>query len=104
MEFFDKNLSWTPPVGYIVRDVIPEGAYLTIVYDQCFYGGKHIIQVYLNDQGREVGRSLTTRVDPLPEVDQETPKPVARRFQFWNGFLITLHGVQEMLRCTGWRR
>ncbi len=105
MEFFDKNLSWEPPVGYHFSSVVAEGAYLKLAYSNSVSTeGKwptrvtNIINIYLNDQGREVARTAVRIVDAPPEL-LAPPKPVAWRFRFWNAVLLTLHGLQEIGRC-----
>ncbi len=105
MEFFDKNLSWEPPAGYQFRSVVVEGAYLKLAYsNSASTEGKwptrltSIINIYVNDQGREVARTAVRIVD-APPTPIEPPQPVAWRFRFWNAVLLTLQGLQEIGRC-----
>lgn len=98
----DMNQSWTPPEGFTCEDVKPEGAYLVITYsrrldgDQIVRGGVRVVKIYLQDMGREVARSIQDILDPIEPPHIPKPKSVARRFKFWNGFLLALQGIQEM--------
>jgi hypothetical protein len=98
----DKNQSWQPPEGYQLQSVGPEGAYLCVKYskrqDKPGWTVANIVTVYLNDQGREVARTEAPIQWPIPKPEI-IPTPVARRFRIKNGFLIMMHGIQEMMRC-----
>lgn len=104
MEFYDKNLSWIPPENYKFSGVTPDGAFLRVQYRQPIFKtatrqivAENIMTVFVNDQGREVARTWV-RIDiPQPAPDALTSAPVARRFRIWNGFLIILEGVREMI-------
>ena len=85
------------PKGFTFKDVRAEGSYLRVEYWRRFVDGDDIAVIYLNDMGREVGRVINTiYLEPAPP---EPPEPVSRRFRFYNGFLIALQGLQEMLKC-----
>jgi hypothetical protein len=96
MRFLDKNETLNAPKGFILRGVTAEGAYLRAEYWRRFSNGDDIAVVYLNDMGREVARTMDTIYLPQPAV--QPPAPVGRRFRIRNGFLIALHGIQEMFR------
>lgn len=57
----DMNQSWKAPVGYLVTGLHAEGAFLVVQYEhRDTQFGKTIMEyvnVYLNDQGREVART-----------------------------------------------
>lgn len=100
----DMNKSWHPPYGFEFTGVEPKGGYLVVRYerrqagDSIVRGGLQIITIYLQDMGREVLRTTEEFLDPVI-VPAAEPKPVATRFRFWNGFLLTLQGLEEMAKC-----
>ena len=102
MRFLDKNQTLRAPEGYVFRSADPDGAYLRLTYYQPVYSlaeertiGENAIVIYLNDMGREVGRSVASYRWPAPVVEFG---PMPRKFRFKNGFLIVLQGLQEMFR------
>jgi hypothetical protein len=105
MKFIDKNLTLDAPEGYEVDDVRAGGAYLIVDYKREDSAVTHEggwvdydrIIVFLNDQGREVGRQIVT-AGPDP-ILPEAAKPVKRRFRIKNGFLLILEGLEEILKC-----
>ena len=114
MRFVDKNQTLVAPEGYTFRNVETEGCYLKLTYYQSVYKtdltpplppegytsltviGENIVVVFLNDSGREVGRSVASYRWPEPDVIE--PRPMLRRFRIWNGFLIALYGLREMIK------
>jgi hypothetical protein len=99
MVLLDKNQTLQPPEGYTLRAVAADGAYLRATYDKTLR--PHVVSkvvVYLNDQGREVARSID-ETDYSAFAPKPEPPPAPRRFRFRNGFLIALQGLQEMLKC-----
>lgn len=109
LDLTDMNQSWRPPPGFNFAGVTARGSYLLVEYirrnagDAVVRGGWTNIVIYLESQGREVMRTTETIYDldvypPRPSAPPE-PKPVPRRFRFWNGFLLALQGLQEMVRC-----
>jgi hypothetical protein len=99
MRFEDKNQTLQPPKEYTFRNAETDGAYLRLTYYQTVYGrlgvtlGENVVTIYVNDIGREVGRTIGSVRFPQTEAD---PAPVGRRFRIYNGFLIVLQGLQEM--------
>ena len=101
MRFEDKNQTLVPPEGYIFRNAETDGAYMRLIYNQAVYKtatrqaiGENVVTIYLNDQGREVGRTIGS-----VRYQYEEPKVLApRRFRIWNGFLLALQGIQEMFK------
>src|ERR1700676_3038443 len=93
MVFVDKNQTLQPPVGYKCVGVVANGAYLQVIY----ISGVSRIVVYLNDMGREVGRTETAL--PLPTPIKPKQEPISRWFRFRNGWLIVLEGLTELIRC-----
>ena len=92
MRFLDKNQTLEPPEGYVFRSAETDGAYLRLTYFQTVYKsgtlqviGENIVRVYLNDMGREVGRSIASYRWPEPVVHIV---PAPRKFRFKNGFLM----------------
>jgi hypothetical protein len=110
MRFLDKNQTLEPPEGYKFRSTDVDGAYLRLTYYQSVYQtgtllviGENVIVVYLNDMGREVGRSTASyrwpQPDPLPVEAAFSRQWQFRLLRFKNGFLIVLQGLQEMIKC-----
>ena len=61
--------------------------------------GYNNINIYLNDQGREVVRTSEPRYWP-PLVDSAVVLiPVCRWFRFRNGWLFVLQGLEELILC-----
>ena len=100
----DMNQSWMPPIGFDFCNIEPKGSYLVLTYTrrwagtEIIRGGANTTTIYLNDQGREVSRTIQEFLDSVAQPVPKT-KPVAARFKFWNGFLIVLQGLQEMGKC-----
>lgn len=101
MRFEDKNKTLVPPEGYTFRNAETDGAYMRLTYNQAVYKpdtlqviGENVVTLYLNDQGREVGRTVGS-----VRYEFKAPKVLApRRFRIWNGFLLALQGIQEMFK------
>ena len=101
MRFEDKNQTLVPPEGYTFRNAETDGAYMRLTYNQAVYKpdtlqviGENVVTLYLNDQGREVGRTVGS-----VRYEFKEPKVLAaRRFRIWNGFLLALQGIQEMFK------
>ena len=100
MRFEDKNQTLVPPENYTFRNAETDGAYMRLTYFQSVYKpatrtviGENVVTIYLNDQGREVGRCIGSVRWPV-----ETPVivPAPRKFRFKNGWLLTLQGLKEM--------
>jgi predicted class III extradiol MEMO1 family dioxygenase len=76
MEFFDKNQTLVPPEGYRLSGVVATGSYMRVVYHQTAdtetQHVRNIVEVYLNDMGREVGR--TTDIATWPIAPPASPK------------------------------
>ena len=102
----DMNQSWKEPEGYSLRNVRADGAYLRVEYQQAIYWqdtttpkGYNVAVIFLTDMGREIGRMLDMVLLPLPDRAGELKviPPVAWRFRFWDGLLLVLEGLKEML-------
>ena len=105
MRFEDKNQTLQPPEGYTFRNAETDGAYLRLTYYQTVYKtatttviGENVITIYLNDTGREVGRTIGSVQFPPQPVYKLPPESPSRKFRIKNGFLITRQGLQEMFR------
>lgn len=99
MELRDINQSWTPPAGYKFFGIRAVGSYLLVEYRLRDTGCWLIVTIYVNDQGREVERTLDAEeIFSDPELIAEPP-PVGWWFRFKNGFYLALFGLQEMLAC-----
>ena len=107
MRFEDKNQTLVPPDGYIFRNAETDGAYMRLTYNRAVYKpvklferpqviGENVVTIYLNDQGREVGRTVGSVRYQIEEPKVLAPMP--RRFRIWNGFLLALQGIQEMFK------
>ena len=108
MRFEDKNQTLVPPEGYTFRNVETDGAYMRLTYNQAVYKpvklferpqviGENVVTIYLNDQGREVGRTVG-----FVRYEVKEPKvlaPMPRRFRLKNAILIVLSGLQEIFKC-----
>jgi hypothetical protein len=107
MILIDKNQTLQPPEGELTS-VISEGSYLRVSYclemertPECVT--KHYTTVYLNDQGREVARTLEELQYPVYPVEeaptpQERP-PVGFWYRFCAGFDLMLLGFWEIISC-----
>ena len=78
----DKNRTLVPPAGYELRSVEAEGAYLRLHYRRIlFRAGTTIVQgekwvhIFLNDQGREVVRTVQY-YESIAPVPAEPPKTI----------------------------
>jgi hypothetical protein len=107
VKLIDKNQSWTPPEGYLLSAVSADGSYLRIEYRKRSLPDDQptdqIVNIFLNDTGREVARTEDTRTYYLPRgiaVEPEPKqKPVTRWARFCNGGYLILSGFEEMFRC-----
>lgn len=75
----DKNRTLVPPAGYEFRSVEAEGAYLRLHYRQILFRegtrdiqGETWVYIFLNDQGREVVRTIAYYESLVP-VPSEPP-------------------------------
>jgi len=83
----DMNQTWKAPEGYRVHEISALGAFLVVTYRQTRFVpdtmtpmGYATIQVYVNDQGREVMRTEDfRRVPPQPVYGLG----VAKRLSLW---------------------
>ena len=60
MALQDFNRILVPPVGFELKRVSAVGAFLVLAYSQEAKGGRVELEIFLNDQGREVIRTLST--------------------------------------------
>jgi len=60
MKLVDFNQTLKPPAGFELQRVSAVGAYLRLTYSVEAKGGRVEIEVYLNDQGKEVLRTAQT--------------------------------------------
>lgn len=104
MRFEDKNRTLEPPEGYAFKNAETDGAYMRLTYIQDVFKpatrqviGENVVTIYLNDTGREVGRTYGGVRYKFHEPRVLGPAP--RKFRFKNGCLIVLQGLQEILRC-----
>jgi hypothetical protein len=74
-EWFDVNKSWTPPPLGELKTVAAKGSFLQLTYVYDTGKGEVIFDVYLNDQGREVGRLGTT----YEREKEDTASPVSSK-------------------------
>jgi hypothetical protein len=101
----DMNKSWKAPEGYTFQKVTARGAYLMVKYvrrqDVPGWLVEDQIVIYVNDMGREVMRDegLVSWPVPVAAVVESNPTLVGRWFRIKNGWLIVLHGLQEMIKC-----
>lgn len=70
MIWTDKNQSWTPPKGYALKSVTAEGAYLRLDYRHVLHD-RQIVQVFLTDMGREIGRNMYESPDLPPAAPKK---------------------------------
>lgn len=104
MIVLDKNQLLQPPSGYMLRGVAAEGSYLRLEYT-LNARPTEIVDIYLNDQGREVLRCQCVRrpIGESPEkvyrwagqlfTEVETPnRVVAVLRSFWKFLLECPHG------------
>ena len=103
MRFEDKNQTLQPPENYVFRNAETDGAYMKLTYAQPVFWksttvsrGENVITIYLNDQGREVGRCVGSVRWP---IEAPTIVPAPRKFRFRNGWLLALQGIGEMVKC-----
>jgi hypothetical protein len=104
LSFQDMNRTLVAPEGYKFYGAVADGAFLRVEFRQPVFKpetliliARDIVVIWLNDMGREVART-SGRVFIQQPVKISKPQPVARRFRIKNGFLIMLHGIQEMFR------
>ena len=97
MNFIDKNQTLEPPADFACYRVFAAGAFLQVEYRRQFANGEDIVVIFLNDMGREVGRTTVTEYLPPPVADP-IPAPVGRRYKIWNGILLILQDIQEMFQ------
>ena len=98
MKVIDVNLWLNPPEGFNFVGVSAKGAYLQLVYSRLEADRTQLVDIFLNDQGREVLRTAETVYLPASAPKPPAPKPVGRWYRIKNGFLIALQGVQEMFK------
>lgn len=105
MILIDKNRTLEPPENSRFVSLTPIGSFLVALYARRIYRadsteviGEDFVSVYMNDMGREVGRTQH-RVDFAPIAAPYVPPPVPRWYRFCNAFYMTLEGLQEMIRC-----
>ena len=86
MELRDFNETFKPPVGFVVDSFDARGMYLYAKYKQPFFfegtekvQGLNIVEVYLNDQGREVARVSSQYY--YPRLVDIPPAPPLTRWQ-----------------------
>jgi hypothetical protein len=60
MALQDFNRTLVPPAGFALRRVSAVGAFLVLAYFQEAKGGRVELEIFLNDQGREVIRTMST--------------------------------------------
>lgn len=108
MTFLDKNQTLQAPADYVLDSVVADGGYIRLDYRQNIFKtgtetviATNTVTIFLNDQGREVGRRLERRDFSfmLAALAKPEPKPVSRWFRIKNGFLIALSGIEEIFRC-----
>lgn len=86
MEALDVNRSWKAPIGCELRGVYAEGAFLRYEYypRQPIPTGEFVLNVFVNDMGREVTRTRTF----VPGAVIPTWTPLTRwekiKSAFWN--------------------
>lgn len=86
--FHDVNQSWTPPVGYTFIDICTKGSYLVIVYAK--RRGDILesqVDVYLNDNGREVCRFTETWEHAIKPIFQRAADPKPLTLTRWQRFV-----------------
>ena len=82
MEIKDKNETLQPPSCFILCGVTAAGSFLILKYtNPTINGGLYVINVYLNDVGREVLRT-TEYKDPVPLPE---PPPIVEP-SLWQSF------------------
>lgn len=102
IEITDINKWLTPPEGYELDQFDARGAYLWLRYRQKRFitgtlVGHTVIEIYLNDQGREVAR--LKHFDPVPISTIFPAKPITRQERFKYGMQQIWFGLQEVLIC-----
>jgi hypothetical protein len=105
LSFQDMNRTLVAPAGYKFYGAVADGAFLRVEFRQPVFKpetliviARNIVVIWLNDMGREVARTYGQVFIQTP-VKMSNLQPVARRFRIKNGFLLMLHGLQEMTRC-----
>lgn len=68
MIFIDKNQTLRPPEGFELHRFGAHGSYLRLEYWREDQSRTDIVVVFLNDQGREVGRASWT-IEVSPPID-----------------------------------
>lgn len=67
----DFNRTLEPPAGFELQNVTAAGAFLRLMYSVEARGGRVEINIYLNDQGREVLRTAQSYGQGPKIVNQE---------------------------------
>ena len=87
----DKNKSWFPPEGYLLTNISADGALTRIEYRRLLSDAVSIVGVYVNDQGREVMRTID--VDDLYIAPTPRPPRFGLTPSFWDRILDLLEAV-----------
>ena len=95
MVLIDKNQSWKAPEGYRFASLAVEGAFLIAHYTQDVFNAEtaiferiNYVDVYLNDQGREVAR--TERIEEIPEVQVEHGSTESKKQLSWREWVMRI--------------
>src|ERR1035437_10341266 len=106
IRLYDKNETLQAPGGFQLHHVSAQGSYLRLVYSlfirhpETFVSvSEAIVVIYLNDEGREVIRTVDETFYPVELAPNPDPLPVSRWYRFCNGWLLALQGLQEMSKC-----
>ena len=107
MKYIDTNLTWVPPAedhGFRFVSARSEGAFLRLEYRKIIFNGdvpigRGIVNVFLNDMGREVGR--TEDVEWIE--DDKKPATVYTSLSLWKQFVlwfqILISDIREIVKC-----
>jgi len=105
MKLLDKNQSWTPPEGYTVSAVVAVGSYLRVEFRKPLHragyrDARREVNVFLNDQGREVARTEENYGIKVPKLPNVPVVVVGSRWpRFCTGWYLILSGLEEIIRC-----
>lgn len=104
IEITDTNKWLKPPAGYELDSFDARGAYLCARYKQRQVLpdaqpaiGFSIVEIFLNEDGREVAR--TKWFETFTTYAMLPPLPVTRRQRFIIGWRKVWIGLQEVLSC-----
>jgi len=100
MILYDMNQTWKAPEGYQVRSLFVEGAFLRVEYNQTRFHegtvtpiGYSVVNIYLNDQGREVARTEKfNRLPDAPLIDWSDSHPKHKKKLSWWDRLVDWYG------------